>query len=109
MGLGDDETIIGRLRRASAGFLTINDNNDPVALDLGTYFGGDGDDLTLYIQTAEDGLVSFLAADQLASTGDNWANFGLLADAQALLNNLAAGDRFIFASRQGGRWLAVDA
>ena len=98
LGLGDDETVISRIRRFSATELNLNDNDSPAALAIGTYFdaGGDGNDLTLYLQTETDGEVSFTAASQFTLGGGNYARFTLPADAQALLDNVALGDRFIF-------------
>ena len=66
LGLSATETVISRVRRISATELVLNDNDNPSALGLGVYFsaGGDGSDLTLYLQTADDGLVSFAVADQ---------------------------------------------
>ena len=99
LGVGTDETIISRLRRASTENLTINDQNNPSALDLGVYFstGGDGVDLTVYLQTTSDGLVSFAVADTILSSGGNWLNLTLPTAGRSLLDNLATGDRFIFA------------
>lgn len=98
LGLGDDETVISRFRRADQATLAINDDDNPVALDIGAYFnaGGDGNDLTIYLQTAGDGEVSFTAAVQFVSGGIAFVRFTLPADAQTLLDNLASGDRFIF-------------
>ena len=59
--------------------------------------GGDGNDLTLYLQTAADGLVSFAVSTQIGLSGGNYVRFTLPADAQALLDNISTGDRFIFA------------
>ena len=71
----------------------------PSALALGTYFsaGGDGNDLTLYLQTAADGLVSFAVSTQIGLSGGNYVRFTLPADAQTLLDNIDTGDRWIFA------------
>ena len=57
LGLGTTETVISRIRRHSATELNLNDNDSPSALDIGTYFaaGGDGNDLTLYLQTSLTG------------------------------------------------------
>ena len=97
--MGTGETVISRMRRASAPNLTLNDNDLPVALDFGVFFGtgGAGEDLTLYLQTTSDGLVSFTVASAFLSAGGNWLNVTLPAAARTLLDNLATGDRFIFA------------
>ena len=69
----------------------------PLAFDAFFGTGGAGRDLTLYLQTTSHGLVSFTVAGAFLSAGGNWLNVTLPAAARTLLNNLAAGDRFIFA------------
>ena len=99
LGLSSTETVISRIRRLEATMFVINDNDNPNSLALNTYFGagGDGNDLTLYLQTVSDGLVSFAVSDQLDTSGGNFARFILPADAQTLLDNIDTGDRWIFA------------
>ena len=99
LGVGTGETVISRMRRASEANLTLNDNDLPVALDFGVFFGtgGAGRDLTVYLQTQSDGLVSFTVASAFLSAGDNWLNVVLPVTGRTLLNNLENGDRFIFA------------
>ena len=99
LGIGTTDTVISRIRRHSATELNLNDNDNPSALDIGTYFaaGGDGNDLTLYLQTAADGLVSFAVSAQIGLGGGNYVRFTLPADAQTLLDNISTGDRWIFA------------
>ena len=58
---------------------------------------GDGRDLTVYLQTESDGLVSFTVASAFLNAGGNWLNLTLPAAGRSLLDNLATGDRFIFA------------
>ena len=84
-------------RRLSQTLIVLNDNNNPVVLDIGAYFntGGTGNNLTIYIQTAAGGEVSFAAADQFFTGGSNFAQFNLPADAQTLLDNISNGDRWI--------------
>ena len=98
LGLGATETVISRFRRFSATTVNLNDNNNPAALDIGPYFdvGGDGNDLTLYLQTLNDGEVSFTAAAQYSVGGGNFARFNIPDDAQTLLDNLETDDRWIF-------------
>ena len=99
LGLGADDTLISRFRRVIDAQLTLNDRDSPVALNIGAYFntGGDGNDLTIYLQTLNDGEVSFAVADQVdATAGGNYVRFNLPADAQTLLDNLSTGDRWIF-------------
>ena len=100
LGLGGTDTVVSRIRRANATVLVLNDNNNPAVLDIGDYFdtGGDGNDLTVYIQTAADGVVSFAAADQLSGNRNaQVVRFTLPSDAQSLLDNIATGDRWIIA------------
>ena len=98
LGLGATNTVISRFRRLTAGELTLNDNDNPSALDIGSYFdaGGAGNDLTIYLQTLDAGEVSFAAASQFVLGGGGFARFTLPADAQTLLNGIASSDRFIF-------------
>ena len=98
LGLGTTDTVISRFRRLVQAELTLNDNDNPAALNIGAYFnaGGDGNDLTIYLQTLADGVASFSAASQYILGGGGFARFTLPADAQTLLDNLASGDRWIF-------------
>ena len=109
LGVGPGETRISRMRRASTPNLTLNDNNQPVGLAFDAFFGtgGAGRDLTLYLQTTSDGLVSFTVAGAFLSAGGNWLNVTLPTAARTLLNNLATGDRFIFALARAAT-VAVD-
>ena len=110
LGVGPGETLISRMRRASTANLTLNDNNQPVGLAFDSFFGtgGAGADLTLYLQTTSDGLVSFTVAGAFLSAGGNWLNVTLPTAARTLLNNLATGDRFIFALARAAATTAVD-
>ena len=109
LGVGPGETRISRMRRASTANLTLNDNNQPVGLAFDAFFGtgGAGADLTLYLQTTSAGLVSFTVAGAFLSAGGNWLNVTLPTAARTLLNNLATGDRFIFALARAAT-VAVD-
>ena len=98
LGLGDSETVISRISHVGGSALRLNDNDNPSALHIGDYFnaGGDGSDLTLYLQTVDDGLVSF----PILLTGGNNAGvvrISLPTAGVALLNNISTGDRWIFA------------
>ena len=69
--------------------LSLNDNNNPASLALDDFFEGDGNGLTLYLQTEADGVVSFDVADQLSGNrNSSTVRFTLPADAQTLLNNI---------------------
>ena len=97
LGLGAGETLISRIRRTAATNLTFNDNDNPVELDVSAYFlaGGDGNDLTLYLQTRAHGEVSLVAADTYLAGNPNFARFTLSQAAQNLLDGIATGDRWI--------------
>ena len=101
LGLGADEAAITRIRRRNGTMLAINDN-DP--LSLATYFspGGAGADLTLYIKT-HDGAASFPASDH-GREGGNMIQFGpLAAGLLSLIDDIADGERFIFALARPAR------
>ena len=101
LGLGADEAAITRIRRRNGTMLAINDN-DP--LSLAAYFspGGAGADLTLYIKT-QDGAASFPASDH-GREGGNMIQFGpLAAGLLSLIDDIADGERFIFALARPAR------
>ena len=101
LGLGADEAAITRIRRRNGTMLAINDN-DP--LSLAAYFspGGAGADLTLYIQT-QDGAASFPVSDH-GREGGNMIQFGpLAAGLLSLIDDIADGERFIFALARPAR------
>ena len=101
LGLGADEAAITRIRRRNGTMLAINDN-DP--LSLAAYFspGGAGADLTLYIQT-QDGAASIPVSDH-GREGGNMIQFGpLAAGLLSLIDDIADGERFIFALARPAR------
>ena len=101
LGLGGGEVPITRIRRRNGTMLVINDN-DPFS--LGDYFGtgGEGADLTLYMQS-ENALASIPVAMQGNADG-NFVQIGALDAAfQALLDSIADGDLFIFALARAAR------
>ena len=99
--MGPDDVVISRIRHGSETVLSLNDNNNPASLALDDFFEGDGNGLTLYLQTEADGVVSFDVADQLSGNrNSSTVRFTLPADAQTLLNNIPDGGRFIFALAQ---------
>ena len=99
LGLGNDDTVISGIRRRTSTLLQLNDDNNPVALDIGAYFstGGAGNDLTIYLQTMNGGEVSFTVASTVSFSRVDQVRFTLPSDAQTLLDNISTGDRFIFA------------
>ena len=101
LGLGVGETVLSRIRRTlSSGInrLSIVHRSNPVFLHIGDYFssGGEGNDLTITIQTVA-GAVRFTVADSLLTSGGNFVHFELSTDAQAIVDAITIGDRFIVA------------
>ena len=101
LGLSATETLVSRFQYifqgSNIGQIRLNDNDDPVALSLEDYFTGDGADLTLYVQTADD-LVSVPVAGNIASDGSGFIRISIpTADGRAILNAIEDGTRFIFA------------
>ena len=95
LGLGVGDVPITRLRRRNGNMFVVNDSGP---FSVADYFnaGGEGADLTVYLQT-RDGAASFPVATH-GSTGPNFIQIGALDAAfQALLDSIADGDLFIFA------------
>ncbi len=95
LGLGAGDVPITRLRRRNGNMFVVNDSGP---FSVADYFnaGGEGADLTLYLQT-RDGAASFPVATH-GSTGPNFIQIGALDAAfQAVLDSIADGDLFIFA------------
>ena len=95
IGIGATDSIITRIRRRSGAVLIINDNGP---LSLADYFGagGDGADLTLYIQTAA-GVGSFPVSSADAAGSGFIRLRPLGADLDAIVDAIADGQSFIVA------------
>ena len=96
LGLSNTESAISRVRWImAADRLIFNDDDNPNIFDIGAYFssGGDGNDLTIYLVTA-DGAASFGCGGSFLETGGNhffrW-NLDPTIDFVALLNGIAIG------------------
>ena len=76
------------------GFLRLNDNPD--ADHLGDYFENAGNDLTVYVQTASDGVISIPVSGNISSSGNNWLNLLLPTAFANVFGSIADGERFIF-------------
>ena len=101
IGLGADAEIITRIRRRNGNMLAFNDNGP---LSLADYFGtgGDGADLTLYVQTV-DGVAS-LPVSTAGSAGSNFVQFGPIgSDLDAILDGIDDGQSFIVAFARAAR------
>ena len=96
IGMGDDETLIARVRRVNDTTILINDRDNPEDLDLNDedYFGsGATSKRRLYIQTRSGVVFS----NQLAGVGESFARFTFTNDDIAVLDSLQTGNRFIIA------------
>ena len=101
LGIGADETVISRIRwDAATARLIFNDNDNPVALALDTYFGvgGDGNDLTFYV-TDLSGTYTFRIVGNLFASGGSFLQFTSLSAALvAIFDDISVGDRLIFSA-----------
>ena len=93
---------LARLRQRTAGGVTrlqLNDDNGTATgLQLANYFEtGAGNDLTIYIQTLDDGVGTIVVADSNPGGGTNGVNIDLSADFQTVYDAISGGERFIFA------------
>ena len=94
IGIGPGETRISRIRITNSGqSVILNDNDNPAELTMSEHFGprNSVSPWTLYIQT--DGSVASSA--QIGNAGGNYVNFQFGAGDAAVLNTIAAGDRFL--------------
>ena len=100
LGLGSSNVLISRIRRQindGLATLTFNDNNNPVTLSIGSYFqSGDGSDLNLTIQTTATNAVD-LPHSAFGRGGSGFAHWRLTTEAQAVVDAIEDGDRFIVA------------
>ena len=99
LGISTTETVISRISILNSGtLLRLNHNDNPLSLSLLSYFqsGGDGDNLTLTIQTLQ-GAVTKDASDFL-SAGAGYINYNFQdSDDQAILQGIVTDTRFIIA------------
>ena len=99
LGLSLGQTLISRMQTVNVfEQIRFNDNNNPQNLSMSTYFneGGDGNDLTLYIQTSE-GVISQVIADSIVGAGSDWIRIGIDQENRSLIGNISDGDLFIVA------------
>ena len=97
---GDD----GPLRRfmvtpEAAPHVIFRMNGSDSTFNLGGYFApaGAGNDLSLYIQTEDDGVESMALAGAIHSSGGNWINISMAANVAAQIGLIAPGERVIIA------------
>ena len=82
LGLGPDNTVISLMRRQSASQLRLNDRDNPESFNIRAYFDGDGNDLTVHLQTLADGVVTFAVAGAVAGGNATVVRFNLPTAAQ---------------------------
>ena len=82
--------------------------NDDGPLEQSGYFGtgGDGLDLTVWVQTA-DGNISFPVMGSVAGSGGNYVIFNVPAADQAFVAGITEGQSFIFALTRPATELAI--
>ena len=101
---GDSEPVTRFRFRAQAtntaggARITLNDSG---TLSLSAFFdsGGDGDDLTVWVQTSA-GVISFASLGAIADStqsGDNFVTWNVPTNDQLLVAGITDGDLFIFA------------
>ena len=73
--------------------------NDDGGLHLGDYVSatGAGNDLRVYVQTADDGVASTALDGNLGNVGGNYANVTLNTETETVANAISGGERYIFA------------
>ncbi len=94
--IGPDGTAIVRITYLEDGnTLRLNDS---AALALKDYFGadGEGNDLMVWVQTAE-GSIHFPVVSNVKSSGGNFINFNLPPEGNAIVGGINPGERFILA------------
>ena len=98
LGLSGGETVISRIFNQTNANLTLNDRDDPVALDIGAYLStnGDGNDLTLWFQRGGVARQGVVLADATVSGGGNFVNIACPTALKTLLNAIAVGDQYLF-------------
>ena len=115
LGLSSTETLISRFQYifqgSNVGQVRFNDDDQPQTLSWSSYFGigGDGADLTLYLQTA-DRLISVPVSSNIASFGGGFIRITIPdADDRAALAAIDDGDRFILALARTAPATNIDA
>ena len=115
INLGANDTEISQIQWNTNRFI-FNDNDDPAALSLEAYFrsGGNGNDLTLHVQTLDEGPASFDVATYYpgdVSAGINFIQFGagtaLPAAFVTVVDDIAVGDRWIVAATRAVTTVSV--
>ena len=105
LGLGDNDTIITRIRQQSNNSTTVilndsdvDDDGNTASLTMSSHFGSGTSEWTLYIQTRNaDGTFNVISTDQVTATGGSYVNFRFDNDDLAVLNSITTGERFIIA------------
>ena len=97
IGVSPTEEPITRIRLTNNTTLVINDNG---ALNLNTYFTGDGDDITLWVMN-EARVVQGATVSRIAGVANRF-NFAIPSAMGDLLADIEVGERWIFAGTRAG-------
>ena len=87
-------SVITRILWNRSNELRINDKPHTPALSDFFNSGGDGNDLTLYLQTSST-LTSVSVVDALSSSGGHFVNFNISGAMATLLSSISEDDKFI--------------
>ena len=98
LGIGPTNSLI-RIRNNDSGRRILLNHDSAQPFNFNTYFsdGGDGRDLTLYIQTSATEVIELPVVGTLGERGGGYVNFNVPAANQVPINAVAVGDRFIIA------------
>ena len=107
LGLGSQQTVVSRFRRVNAQQLVMNDNNDPLVLNIGNYFdvGGGGNNQRIYFQTLADGVESFAVAGNVNSPGTDFVRFDIPQNIRTLLGSIAEDRPLHICAGPDGWWI----
>ena len=97
IGVSPTDEPITRIRLTNNTTLVINDNG---ALNLNTYFTGDGDDITLWVMN-EARVVQGATVSRIAGVANRF-NFAIPSAMGDLLADIDVGERWIFAGTRAG-------
>ena len=99
LGIGPDNNALIRIRKNGTGNTILLNHDTAQPFSFRDFFGagGDGRDLTLYIQTSATEVVELPVADTVGAGGGGYINFNVPGASQVPINAITADGRFIIA------------